>query len=263
MAKFRRVAETQGVPDYVENYFIPESKQNDIYAHLKNSVRQHKQIIAGEQVGITSAEIAPKEWETIKSAATYETPKMSLDNTGTAIRRLSYDVDEGLNARAGQYDFNQEDLITAMINGPTIFNNEMDELAEHLTKKNLVKDAVFSNGAQRQADIDNKRQAWESERLEEINPSIRSSSRANGIIRTSMENISDGAFNIPNYASVDTREEQRRAMMDEKRARSLAIKMNGKSPEDNYKNWIENVDLKSKSYQTQQVDWLEGFVDEN
>ena len=271
MSKFRKVADTEGIPDYIEQQFIPGlDNEKDVYANLRQSAVRHKQILATEAMGETK-EVKVKDWERIASAAVYEQPtfrpsddKMSnldpQDSSHRAIRRAGYDVDEGENARPGQYKWgNEGDVMSALIRGATIFENDFEDLSEELTKSNEARMAHFTNAEQRAAALGARHSSWEQEQMNVLKPRTIASSRANPILRTGMENVSDGRFGIPDYTEINDREEQRKVMAKAKRDKKLSIARAGFDPEAKHKQWEENIDVYADTYQTYQQDWLDEF----
>jgi hypothetical protein len=272
MSKFRKVAETQGLPDYIEQQFIPGlADKTDIYANLRESATRHKQVLASESIGEVGQPKINKDWERVASAEMYQQPKFRpsddemsnlnpQDSSHRAIRRAGYDTDEGENARPGQYKWgNEGDVMSALIRGATIFENDFEDISQDLIKNNEARMAQFTSPEQREARQSVRHSSWEQEQISMLKPRTISSSRANTILRTGMENVSDGRFGMPNYVAAEDRERQRETMMNAKRDKKLSISRAGFDPEAKHKQWEENIDVYADTFQTYNKGWLDNF----
>jgi hypothetical protein len=270
MGKFRRVAETQGVPDYIEKQFLPESQQKqDIYAHLREAAVRHKQVVASETLGDKSPVQAKKDWERVTKAEKYEQPMLRpqdeqlsnlspYDLSSRSIRRTGSQMDEGENARPGNFQWgSKQDVVTALIRGASIFDSDMETLSEHLVEENEQRVAMAAKSLEQRRDAEHR--SWEKTKMQELRPRRYASSRANPILRTSVDNVVAGGFGVADYGDMERKELQRQAMMDAKRERQQAISRVGEDPIEKRRKWEEGLDPYADSYQTYQSDWLDDF----
>ena len=272
MSKFRKVAETQVMPDYIEKQFVDGSGEEDIYSHLREASKRHKFVVAKESTGTDQyASKQPKEWERIASAALYQQPRMLPENESLSnltpqdlstrsVRRAGYDIDDGDNGRPGQFQWGtDQDVTSAMIRGASIFDNDLEEISQSLIEQNEASHSHFISEQEKRRQQEVRHANWEREQQNMLRPRTISSSRANPIIRTGMENISDGAFGMHDYNEIEGREKQRFDMAEAKRKEKLAISRIGKDPDQQQQQWQDDVDLSSNSYQSYQSDWLDNF----
>lgn len=269
MSKLKRVADTQGMPEYVENHFDPQFKPNDPYAHLRENAVQRHIKIANATMG-EKEEIKENDWERIQTASVYNDPRFApadddlsnlqpQDVSGRGIRRAWNDTDENLNARDIQIQWgNRDDYVAAMLRGVTMFD-DAEMISEELLKENNRRQAQFVSMQKREAMVAQRNANWEQEKLKTIRPKRIASSRAHEIIRTSEENLTDGRFGLPDLDVIEQRERERLSIIDRKREEKLALRREGKTPEQMREEW-ENQDLYANTYQDINADWLDRFL---
>jgi hypothetical protein len=91
---------------------------------------------------------------------------------------------------------------------------------------------------------------WESEAMSEVRSSIYSTSRANPILKTSMETPGGSLqTELINWGELDARERQKLEMRENRRNATAAIKMVGASRQETHQAWEDNLDLEAKTLQ--------------
>lgn len=273
MAKFRKVAETQGIPDYLEQQLMPKDvADQDIYAHLRESAAKHQQVIAKETIGNNrQANNVAKDWERVTSAEEYHQPRMnptderlsnlnSYDLDPKAIRRAGSYTDSGENTRPGINGITfgtDEEIMSVMLRGTTMFDDDIEDMSKRLLASQKANASGMRTAEQQARQQIDRHVAWEKEHSQELTSKKYASSRANSLIRTSVENVSDGPFGLPNYSAMDEHEAQINQMKENKRTQRLAIKQIGKTPEEKRDEWESNAETYANTFQTYKSDWLD------
>lgn len=272
MAKFKRVADTQGMPEYIEKQFAPQPEQtDDIYAHLRQANVKHKQVIASETLGHKQEDRVKRDWETTPEPAIYQESQRQEESitspfAGRGIRRAGYMEDDGDNARSTMLTDNikfasDEELMSIMLRGSTIFDQQdLMEVEKRLWDSQKQK-ALDRRGAfQREDDIKLAHKEWEEEQMNSLKPKKFANNRSGSVMRTSVEYLAAGPTDLPNYDALDDREARRMAMLDAKREEKLSIERIGMAPEDKRKLWEESASDFSETYQSYKSDWLDKFA---
>lgn len=275
MAKFRKVAETQGIPDYIEQQLMPQDAANqDIYSHLRQTAASHKQVIAKETIGNNrEARNTPKEWERVTTAEVYNAPRMNpedaelsnlhaYDLDPRAVRRAGAFTDDGENTRPGINSIQlgtSDEMMSILMRGTTMFDDDIQDMSSRLLESQKENASGMRSAEQKSRQQIERHAAWERENLNILKPRKYASSRANPLVRTSIENVSASPFGMPNYSAVDEHEEQINQMLENKRTQRLAIKKVGKTPEENHEQWENEVDTYAGTAQDYKSDWLDNL----
>ena len=240
MSKFRRVQETENIPNFIEKRFVGSSVdiEEDPYAELKRNSADNKFRISKQQIGMTKeATSLNKSWEKISGASVYDDLRPQsfeerLANLETgAIRRADYGYDNGDNARtttSGLKAFSSEDYMNAMLSrSASIFNPDMIALSEEFlnSQETSSSQAMLEQSTRREAKA-SRHQAWEEKNLGTIRQSKVVTSRANSILRTSAEAEHTSQFGMIDPSQLDKRESMRLANQEKNREQRLAIKKN-------------------------------------
>jgi hypothetical protein len=269
MAKFKRVAESQEMPDYIENQIAPqENAEQDLYAHLKASSRKNREVVARETLGEVSEDIGPKDWERLTKAAIYSQPKMGegsemnnlFASSSNTIRRAGYDVDEGENFRPGIYGDiklqSDTDFMALAMRGETIASDNQEEIEKYFiqSQKTGSQAAIFETQVDRERKADAKHAQWQANQLR---PTRKVLSRANAVVRNSMENLVDSKFGMPDYQAMEDAERSRLSMMDAKRVREQSIQRQGMAPEDKHELWENEENTRARTLQQHKASWID------
>lgn len=240
MSKFRRVQETENIPNFIEKRFVGSSVdiEEDPYAELKRNSADNKFRISKQQIGMTKeATSLNKSWEKISGASVYDDLRPQsfeerLANLETgAIRRADYGYDNGDNARtttSGLKAFSSEDYMNAMLSrSASIFNPDMIAISEEFlnSQEKTSAQAVIEESTKRETRA-SSHQAWEEKKLGSLRDSMKVSSRAHSILRTSSETEFNSQFGMVDPAQLDQRESMRVANQEKIREQRLAIKKN-------------------------------------
>ena len=238
MSKFRRVQDTENIPNFITNKFVGASVEieEDPYAELKKNSTENRIKISKQQIGMTKeASSVNKPWEKISGASVYEDlrpqsyeERLSNLDFGS-IRRSDYAYDNGDNTRtttSGLKAFSDEDYMNAMLSrSASIFNPDMIALSEEFlnSQETTSSQAILEQSAKREAHA-SRHKAWEEKNLSSIRQSKVVTSRANSILRTSSESEHTSQFGMIDPSQLDSRESLRLANQEKNREQRLAIK---------------------------------------
>ncbi len=277
MSKFRKVAETEDIPSYIEDTFTPQrvAVKDDPYANLRQGASQRKFHIAREAASMQNeTPEVEHEWERLSSAAVLNQERVlptedrwaglnPEDVLSNAVRRAGYDTDHDQSLR-DNFQWSTGYEAAAIYAGGTSIWDPARETMEDYCRTAASQQGMFEKKSRE--DVQKERtEAWEEEKLAGMarqRPRKTVMSRANAVIRTSTENLSDGAFGIPDYQWLEQQEQQRVAMADARREQRLAIKPNGKSPEDRYAEWEAEASQPATTQQEYKSDWLDQHLND-
>ncbi len=275
MGRFKRISENDEIPQSIDRaLFKTASIQEDPYAKLFAEAQTRKASINRETLGYNEEVQAAqsKPWEKMSSASIYNYNKFSSDDDSLSnlnpedisvngIRRAGYFTDdESSSMRPNPMDmFN--DPITAALRGASLWSDVddiHDILSEMAEKDNQNFDKISAREKQ-SARIAN----WESEKLSEMG-TLRertvATNRGHSIVRAHHEGGVAGKNNLMDYSFLDEREQQRMAMVENKRAQKLAIREVGeKSRRDIHDEWQSNAlnNIKAPKVQDYKADWAD------
>ena len=240
MSKFRRVQETENIPNFITNKFVGASVEidDDPYAELKKNSTENRIKISKQQIGMTKeAASVNKPWEKISGASMYDDlrPQSFEERLANlevgAIRRSDYAYDDGENTRtttSGLKAFSSEDYMNAMLSrSASIFNPDMIAISEEFlnSQETTSSQAVLEQSTKREAKA-SKHQAWEEKNLGTLRQSKVVNSRANSILRTSADSEFNSQFGMIDPSQLDQRETLRVANQEKIREQRLSIKKN-------------------------------------
>ena len=275
MGRFKRVSENEEIPQSIDRaLFKTASIQEDPYAKLFAEAQTRKASINRESLGyneeIQTAQAKP--WEKMSSASLYNYNKFSVDDENLSnlnpedislngIRRAGYDTDNIATAmRPNPMDmFN--DPITAAIRGASLWN-DVEDIQDILTEMAEKDNQQFDKTSAREkqsARLAN----WQNEKLEEmgtLREKAFATNRGHSIVRAHHEGGVAGRNNMLDYSFLDEREQQRLAMVENKRAQKLAIREVGeKSRKDLHSEWESNAmnNIKAPKVQDYRSDWAD------
>lgn len=270
MGKFRRVAETQELPEIIEQALMP-TKEDDMFANLRAGTTKRNMKIAKETMGYEEEVPKDNSWERVTTASIYSTPRLAPtdgdmsnlrpeDASNSSVRRAGYDVDNGINVR----DFKWCTTTDAMniLHGNSIFSPEYDEISDMMVEENRQRDAQFESAQKRVSSLAANHKQWEEEQMAALCPKKVISSRAHAILRTSTENVSASRFGIQDIDAIERHEEERARMTEARLAQTKGISRKGASYEEKRSQWEGSIDLKANRMQDTQSSWLDGFLDD-
>ena len=274
MGRFKRVNENE-IPQSLDRaLFKTASIQEDPYAKLFAEAQNRKASINRESLGYNEEIQAAqdKSWERLSSASLYNHNKFQVEDESmsglnpedisiSGIRRAGYDTDNlAMSLRPNPMDmFN--DPITAAMRGASIWG-DMDEIQDILTEMADKDNDNFDRTSAREkqsARVAN----WEKDKLEEmgtLRERAYATNRGHSIVRAHHEGGVAGRNNMLDYSFLDEREQQRLAMVENKRAQKLAIKEVGfKSREDVHNEWESSAinNIRAPRVQDYKTDWAD------
>lgn len=274
MGRFKRVNENE-IPQSLDRaLFKTASIQEDPYAKLFAEAQNRKASINRESLGYNEEIQAAqdKSWERLSSASLYNHNKFQVEDESmsglnpedisiSGIRRAGYDTDNlAMSLRPNPMDmFN--DPITAAMRGASIWG-DMDEIQDILTEMADKDNDNFDRTSAREkqsARVAN----WEKDKLEEmgtLRERAYATNRGHSIVRAHHEGGVAGRNNMLDYSFLDEREQERLAMVENKRAQKLAIKEVGfKSREDVHNEWESSAinNIRAPRVQDYKTDWAD------
>jgi len=242
MSKFRKVAETENIPSFMESKFVGASYEayDDPYADLKNNSAENRIKISKQTIGMPKqAQITENSWERIQGASIYDelrgqsladrlAEEMSSSN---AIRRAGSDFDSGDNVRTTTSNlkaFSADEYMNAMLTrSASIFNPDMIALSEEfLNSQNNSSEQIKVDAQARREASASKHSSWEANKLNSIREKNVVSNRAHSVLRTASESSFSSQFGMIDAEQLDSRESQRIAMHEKSREQRLALKKN-------------------------------------
>lgn len=265
MSLFKKVGETEKMPEFMNNAFFEEgqSVNSDRFAELKNRAMAKKaQLSQLSQERETELDKLKKKyasqsnWDDALDRVqptiyTEDRQTFSADSRavtrfdGQGVRRISSDTDSIDSTRNIQYKaFTPEDYLDAMLRGASIFNPEMEELtiAFSVSQEEDQEKANMMNKRTLAIAKAEKRNAWEAEQLESVRKANVINTRAHPLLSAPGEYTSDNAFGLYDYEQIKKQEEMRVAQTDAEKERRLSIKRPGFDREGYNQEW-QNPEL--------------------
>lgn len=240
MSRFRKVQDTNNIPNFIEKRFIGASVEieDDPYAELKNNSTDNRMKIAKQSVGMQKeAANFDKSWEKISGASKYQdltdasiADRILSQEFGSIKRADSY-YDEGLSARtttSGLKAYSADEYMDCMLRGSSnIFNPDMIAITEEFlnSQQSTSAQAVEDQNHRREAKA-SKHQSWEQKHSRSLREANVVSSRAHSILRTSSDSEHTSSFGMVDPNTLDERESLRLANINQAREQRLAIKKN-------------------------------------
>lgn len=293
MSTFRRVAETQSVPAYMEETIFPTqqpSLADDKWGDLRSRQAGNRAEIARETMGRAS-QGAPQEqrirktdWAAAQEPQRYENPTQTFGpnsyanadprvaniNPALAIRRSDTGFDQGMNSRPSPSDFgmdadirfgnDSEVMASLMGHGSSIWNSDIPYMAERLAEENEDRHNKFSTDKSREDSQRSRRSQWETDRMSELAPRGKSMARAHTYVqRTASEEVVGNSFGQMPVQDLVDRERERLASLSDSRAQRMSIKRDHVSGRVKSKTWQERYNPYAQTLQSQtrsSMDWL-------
>lgn len=306
MRRFARAAEQAQIPDYIDKQFFGTTEKSvldDPYSKLRRNAQTNQEATARATTTYARDRqnvISEQPWARIASAETYQTPRSDWNESGDdlgsltpmdmsahSIRRASYGTDDVHNRSRDLKEILNENNFAnythlknsdTALDGATggargafgrhasIFGNDMYEVAEAcngLMEQHLQR---FDRKTQLEKK-QNRHAQWEQEQMTTLAsarcPDIVQSSL---VLRTGEDTIIDSNFNLPNHTAIAQQEAERLRIQNERRAQSLSIKRNGKSPKErrreNHQSWEQSkLNDNQRSFQSHSSSWLDRHID--
>lgn len=289
MTNFRRVSDSESMPEYMAERFANTSQaSNNPYAELEASRHQRKAQISreslsyDEELNQRTIQSQNKSWEKIPTAATYSQPYESeTDAFGSAIRRVlsGSEVDTGTRANPAEFEFcTREQGEDMMIRGAGIFSPDILEYQIILDQK--MKEHGGYNERQEYASPEEKRRLalqsrMESRQATHYAPSLRArqeiesrsplllNKSAQSVIRVSDETAVAGAFGLPDYQQLLSEERNRHERVREQKEITSSIKRKGtRTAQEKHSDWESTANVKSRSYQQSDNSnsWMDSYI---
>jgi hypothetical protein len=260
MSKFRRVSELT-TPEYL-NKAVDGSFEGDPYANLKKSSAQRRQKIAKntQDYKITKSD-TPYDWEKVLSQENYQDHKFpinekevhanSLGSNHRIVRKAEYLYDEEFTARdpgSQLKPFTPEQYTQALLKGASIWNPDMDDIAEAFKNSQLSdSEAAMANNETREIIRASKHERWEKNSVDNLKKSKYSTARANPLLKTQNEMPVDLQHGMIDWSELDSREQQKLAMREKRRKATQQIKSVGRSREEVHQSWEDDLELGSNN----------------
>lgn len=281
MGRFKRVSENEGIPQSIDRaLFKTASVQEDPYARLEQEATARRAQINREKVGYNEElkSASDKPWERLSSASVLNmnnfAPEDEImsnirpeDISMSGIRRASYDVDNtGMAFRPNPSEMFNDPISVAM-RGASLWS-DMDEIGDILSEMAENDNTLFDRTSEREKQSQRVAK-WEQEKSEELGilkNKAYARDRAHSIVKAHHMGGTAGNNDVMDMSFLDEREQQRLAMIENKRSQKLAIKANGSSREDNHNTWqqaaLENVRApKVQDYRNDWADELQRMID--
>jgi len=278
MSKFRRVEDTQNVPQYIEERFA--GTNNDPYKELRKGRQERQMKIASQELGARRvATSRVNEWEHTESQSEFEQPSMmrefdeqlsrfsAADLNPNSVRRLDTGYDSGLNTRSAgnQLFVTETDALDLIRRGASIWNPDFQEVSRVCNDTMSEHDNLFQNQEKRRSARTENHKKWERKASRrEMMGRTNVLDRAGAVVRNSFNNeyVSESSFGLPNYNAVIADEEQRMKRTQESRESRLELKRRGCSPEEKQESWEEHAQraVHAARFQDQNIDWVDKYV---
>lgn len=279
MSKFRRVEETQVVPQYIDERFAGTSN-DDPYKKLREGRQDRQMKIASQEMGGRRVESQKtNEWEHLESQAEFIQPSMmrefdeqltrfsAADVNPNSVRRLDTGYDAGLNTRSAgnQLFVTETDAIDLIRRGASMWNSDFDDISRVCNASMAENDDVFQDQEKRRSARQASHQKWERKASRrEMLGRTNVLDRAGAVVRNSFKNEYDTAtgFGMPNYDSVLEQEKNRMQQHQESREARLELKRKGHSPEERQTTWEEHATraVHASRFQDVKLDWVDQYV---
>jgi len=278
MSKFRRVADTQSVPNYIEEKF--SNVEDDPYKELRQGQQERQMKIASQEMGARrTATVQPYDWERHEHQSEYSHPSMmrelddelsrfsAADLNPGSVRRLDTGYDAGVNTRSAnnQLFVTQADALDLIRRGASMWNPDFDEVARICDETMHEYDRHFQDTEKRRAARTDRHNRWEKKASRrELMGRGNVLDRAGAVVRNSFNNeyVTETSFGNTNYESIVSQETERMRRMKEARESRLELKRRGYSPEEKRESWEEHAQraIHASRFQDQTADWVDKYV---
>ena len=291
MSKFKKVEESEAMPNYVAKRFANTNQPEDHFAHLADGAPSRRALIARESAGAQHEQQVTaqneKSWETIRSAERYSQPSFQpaddtmsnlrpADALGSAIRRVMSPTERDTGPQLNPADFGlmERGDYEILARSASIWNPDCEAMTAQLMEK-MEQEGHFKENSfiAREAKITSQRQQWESDRHEDVLRQRREvTARANPMllnragqaaVRIGDERVVDGAFGIPDLQAVIAAEKERAARQLLVKEASDGIKRtNHKTREIKNDEWLANARASAQSRPVQDKDsaWMDSYM---
>ena len=281
MGRFKRVSENEGIPQSIDRaLFKTASVQEDPYAHLEQQATTRRAQMNREKVGYNEElkSASEKPWERLSSASVlnmnnfspedeYMSKVRPEDVSLSGVRRASYDVDNTAMAFRPNPTEMFNDPITVAMRGASMWS-DMDEISDILFEMGEKDNDNFDRLSEREKQSQRVAK-WEAEKSEELGilkNKAYARDRAHSIVKAHHMGGTAGNNDVMDMSFLDEREQQRLAMIENKRTQKLAIKANGSSKEESHNTWqqsaLENIRApKIQDYKNDWADELQRMID--
>ena len=278
MSRFKRVEETQNIPQYIEERFAGAAE--DPYKELRQGQQDRQRKIASQNMGARQVKAQePREWERLEPQAEYERPTMmrefdqelsrfsAADVSSNSIRRLDTGYDAGINTRSAGNDLyvTQSDALDLIRRGVSMWNNDMEAISAVCQSSIDEHDSQFASVEKRRMARNEKHKKWErkASRRELLGRGV-VLDRAGAVVRSSHGNefVAESSFGLPNYDNVIEREKERMQSIKAARDARMELKRQGYSPEERHQSWEESAAraVHAQRYSDQKFDWVDQYV---
>ena len=137
MSNFRKVSDTNNLPNFIEKRFVGSQVEieDDPYANLKKNSAENRIKISKQQIGMTRTSQSEKSWEKISPASTYDQlSDYTLENRiNNGTYESSNENSDNVRTASNLQAFSAADYMSAMLSGnnelmPQLFGIESDFL---------------------------------------------------------------------------------------------------------------------------------------
>jgi hypothetical protein len=178
----------------------------------------------------------------------------------SGVRRASYDVDSSSMAFRPNPSEMFNDPISVAMRGASIWS-DMDEIGDILFEMGEKDNENFDRVSEREKQSQRVAK-WEAEKAEELGVlknKAYARDRAHSIVKAHHMGGTAGNNDLMDMSFLDEREQQRLAMIENKRTQKLAIKANGSSREESHNAWQESAlqNIKAPKIQDYRNDWAD------
>lgn len=278
MSKFKRVEETQIMPQYIEERFA--GVENDPYKELRKGQQERKMKIASQEMSVKKVvQSSVPDWEHLESQSDFTQPSMmrqfddnlsqfsAADLNPNSVRRMDTGYDSGLNTRSAgnQLFVTENDALDLIRRGASMWNPDFEEVSRLCKDTMHAHDQQFQTEEKRRSARNEKHNKWEKKASRrELMGRTNVLDRAGAVVRNSFssEYVSETSFGIPNYDSVMANEEQRLIRMQQAKEARLSLKRRGYSPEEKQESWEEHAQraVHAARFQDSRIDWVDRYV---
>lgn len=280
MSKFKRVEETQIMPQYIEERFA--GVDNDPYKELRKGQQERKMKIASQEMSVKKViQSSVHDWEHLESQSEFTQPSMmrqfddnlsqlsAADLSPNSVRRMDTGYDAGLNTRSAgnQLFVTENDALDLIRRGASMWNPDFEEVSRLCKDTMQEHDAQFQTEEKRRSARNENHNRWEKKASRrELMGRTNVLDRAGAVVRNSFnhEYVSESSFGVPNYDSVLANEEQRLIRMQQAKESRLALKRRGYSPEEKQESWEEHAQraVHAARFQDSRIDWVDRYVNQ-
>jgi len=275
--RFRRVSDTQQIPETVERAFYGE--REDPYKELRAGATERRVKIASQTMDMRrETPVREQSWAVERGQETYIDRMMRpaderlsnlspADVSTNAVRRLGSSYDNGYNTRsAGQELYvTTEDALSLLRRGVSLWNPNMDEVDYTLRQAMEEHDAQFENENTREFKARKRKEEWERRNAASLLRQRREvTARGHQIVRTSQNNeyVTETQWGIPNYSPIIEAERERMLAYERAKEERLAFKRKGYDPATRRLSWEEHAQraIQASRFQDHQAGWMDNFT---